>query len=176
MSGELSSEILDCLVVCGAKLIRSYPDTKKSLEFTISLSGKYEHFTSKEAKVAFLWLLGLWCGKITESGNILEYFRNKFDTLSSDVQLQLLNSGVKMYIREIEPVESILSELLQSIAEKSDYPDLRDRAFFYWRILSETDSKLPEELVFTEYPAIKYEESIKPSEAYYIKQLPNLGR
>jgi len=81
-----------------------------------------------------------------------------------------------MYIKEIEPVESILSALLQSIAESSDYPDLRDRAFFYWRILSESDSALAKDLVFTALPAIKFEEQIKHSEKYYINMLKTIGK
>jgi hypothetical protein len=73
-------------------------------------------------------------------------------------------------------VESILSELLQSIAESSDYPDLRDRAFFYWRILREGESDLPMNLVFTEMPAIKYEEQIKHSKKHWESLLKNIGK
>jgi len=34
MTGEENSDILDCLSICSAKLIRSFPDSKKSLELT----------------------------------------------------------------------------------------------------------------------------------------------
>ena len=157
-------------------MIRSYPDSKKSLEFTKSLSEKHEDLNCNDAKISFLWLLGVWCTSVTNSGQILQFYREKFENLSYDVQLQLLNSGVKMYIKEIEPVESILSALLQEIAESSDYPDLRDRAFFYWRILSESDGTLAEDLVFTELPNIKFDEQIKHNQAYYIDQLKSVGK
>ena len=178
ISGEINSDILDQLAICGTKIIRAYPSTKKAQEFTQSLASKFKHLSISAAKVAFLYLLGIYCSKITEAGSILEYFRSKFDSLSSEVQLQLFNSAVKMYIKEIEPVESILSELLESIANNSDYPDQRDRAFFYWRIqsVSESNLELPKDLVFTEYPAITLPEQKTMTEAECYKKLPEIGR
>ena len=63
--------------------------------------------------MAFIWLLGEYCEKVEGSGPILEHFSNNFFSQTSAVQLQVLNSGIKMYLNEISPIDQVLQNLLQ---------------------------------------------------------------
>lgn len=56
---------------------------------------------------------------------------------SLQVQLQLLTATVKLFLKK--PTESgqrMISQVLSAATNESDNPDLRDRAYIYWRLLS----------------------------------------
>lgn len=59
-----------------------------------------------------------------------------------------------MYLLQIEPIDSVMSELIQSISDKSTNPDLRDRGYIYWRLLYKDDEKA-KEIIFNEQQAVE---------------------
>lgn len=61
------------------------------------------------------------------------------------VQLQLLTSCVKLYLKYPGKCEELIMKLLQSAIESFN-PDVRDRAYIYWRLLS-TDPEMAKNLV-----------------------------
>ena len=69
----------------------------------------------------------------------------------------MLNSGIKMYLNEISPIDEVLQTLLQQISDKSTSPDLRDRGYIYWRLLFQNAEKASE-VVFNDIPPILIEE------------------
>ncbi|CAD8078320.1 unnamed protein product [Paramecium sonneborni] len=62
------------------------------------------------------------------------------------VQLQLLTSGVKLYIKYPSLCSALIQQLINS-AKDSFNPDVRDRTYIYWRLLS-TDPEAVRNLVF----------------------------
>lgn len=54
----------------------------------------------------------------------------------SQVQLQVLVATVKIFLKMPEGNDGLLQHVLKMCAEESDNPDLRDRAYLYWRLLS----------------------------------------
>jgi AP-1 complex subunit beta-1 len=52
------------------------------------------------------------------------------------VQLQLLSATVKTFLRRPDEAKDMVSKILPLAAENADNPDLRDRAYIYWRLLS----------------------------------------
>jgi vesicle coat complex subunit len=52
------------------------------------------------------------------------------------VQLEIISSAVKIYLKFSNAFESLITDLLTIATENIDNPDVRDRAFIYWRILS----------------------------------------
>lgn len=54
----------------------------------------------------------------------------------------MLTSIVKIFLIYPEEISEIITELLEMASTKCESPDVRDRAFIYWRILSIDPEKL----------------------------------
>lgn len=157
------SEYFNDIAIGASIIIRALPKVKGGTELVKELSKKYKMLREQESIVGFLWLLGEYCEKVEESGKILGHFSENFFTQTSAVQLQILNSGIKMYLNEIEPIDEVLQELLQRISDKSTSPDLRDRGYIYWRLLYQSPEKASE-VIFEEIPAINIDEDEEDEE------------
>jgi len=49
------------------------------------------------------------------------------------VKCQILNNCVKNFLTKPDECEEIVKVCLQKDAEESENPDVRDRAYIYWR-------------------------------------------
>ena len=63
-------------------------------------------------------------------------FDSDSDEEDSAVQLQLLTAAVKCFLKNPEDTQEMVQRALDMATEESDNPDLRDRGFIYWRLLS----------------------------------------
>lgn len=53
------------------------------------------------------------------------------------VQLQLLTATVKLFLKKpTDNVQRMIQLVLSCATNETDNPDLRDRAYVYWRLLS----------------------------------------
>lgn len=69
------------------------------------------------------------------------------------VQLQLLTASVKFFLKKPDEGESLITSLLKTATEECPNPDLRDRAYIYWRLLS-SDPEATKQVVLCEKPLI----------------------
>jgi len=72
------------------------------------------------------------------------------------VQLQLLTSIVKLFLKRPTDTQELVQQVLSLATQDSENPDLRDRGFIYWRLLS-TDPAAAKEVVLAEKPLISEE-------------------
>jgi vesicle coat complex subunit len=57
--------------------------------------------------------------------------------LLPQVQLQLLTATVKLFLKKpTDSVQRMIQLVLSAATNETDNPDLRDRAYVYWRLLS----------------------------------------
>ena len=92
------------------------------------------------------------------------------------VQLQILSTAVKIYITHPDNFLEQLSTLFKTASENTDNPDLRDRAFIYWRLLNLGDLELAKEIVMGEKPQTQEEEDNGPMNAELAEKLiPQIG-
>lgn len=77
-----------------------------------------------------------------------------FETEERIVQLEILSSAVKVFIKYPDEFETLISDLLTVATEYVSNPDVRDRAFIYWRMLS-TDPGKTKNVVFGYRPQAK---------------------
>lgn len=84
--------------------------------------------TETEAKEAAAWLLGEYAEEIYK-GAIQTFHRwiETFNTEERAVQLQILTSAVKVFIKYPDECESLISQLLTIATERVGNPDVRDR-------------------------------------------------
>jgi len=72
------------------------------------------------------------------------------------VQLALLTATVKLFIKRPTAGQELVPKVLKWATESVDNPDLRDRGYIYWRLLS-TDPAAAQGIVLSEKPPISTE-------------------
>jgi len=80
-----------------------------------------------------------------------------------EVQLALLTATVKLFIQRPTKAQELVPKVLKWATEDTDNPDLRDRGYMYWRLLS-SDMTTAKEVVMGEKPPITAEsEKLDPA-------------
>lgn len=132
-------------------ILRRYPGRYEMIirEILDSISD----LDDSEAKAAFIWILGEHAERIESAFAQLSEFCQGFLDEPSNVQLQLLTAAVKLFLKRPEQAETLISALLKTATEKCPSPDVRDRAYIYWRLLS-TDPAATRQLVLSEKPPV----------------------
>lgn len=142
-------------------IFRKYPNQYESIIGTLC-----EHLDSldePEAKAAMVWVIGQYAARIENSDALLEDFLWSFAEEPVEVQLALLTATVKLFIQRPTRGQDLVPRVLKWATEETDNPDLRDRAYMYWRLLS-TDVALAKRVVMGEKPPITAEsEKLDPA-------------
>merc|ERR1712087_54120 len=63
------------------------------------------------------------------------------------------SSGVKLFLKRPAETQKMVQDVLTLATQDSDNPDLRDRGYIYWRLLS-TDPEAAKQVVLAEKPHI----------------------
>ena len=88
-------------------------------------------------QASMIWIIGEYAERIDNADELLESFLETFPEETSGVQLQLLTATVKLFLkRPNEAAQKMISLVLSCATNETDNPDLRDRAYIYWRLLS----------------------------------------
>ncbi|KAL3955725.1 AP-2 adaptor complex subunit beta [Purpureocillium lilacinum] len=135
-------------------IFRKYPNQYESIIGTLC-----EHLDSldePEAKAAMVWVIGQYADRIENSDVLLEEFLYSFAEEPVEVQLALLTATVKLFIQRPTKGQELVPKVLKWATEETDNPDLRDRAYMYWRLLS-TDMNAARQIVMGEKPPITAE-------------------
>lgn len=135
-------------------IFRKYPNQYESIIGTLC-----EHLDSldePEAKAAMVWVIGQYADRIENSEALLEDFLYSFSEEPVEVQLALLTATVKLFIQRPTKGQELVPKVLKWATEETDNPDLRDRAYMYWRLLS-TDLNAAKRIVMGEKPPITAE-------------------
>jgi len=135
-------------------IFRKYPNQYESIISTLC-----EHLDSldePEAKAAMVWVIGQYANRIENADQLLEDFLYSFHEEPVEVQLALLTATVKLFIQRPTKGQDLVPKVLKWATEETDNPDLRDRAYMYWRLLS-TDMEAAKRIVMGEKPPITAE-------------------
>ncbi|RHY24987.1 hypothetical protein DYB32_008578 [Aphanomyces invadans] len=91
------------------------------------------------AKCAVIWMLGEFGQDLRRAPYVLERLIDAFaDEIASSVQLQLLSASLKLFFKRPPEMQSMLGRLLQAAMDESQHNvDVKDRALFYYRLLSQ---------------------------------------
>lgn len=127
-------ELLPRVVTSCNNIVRKYPDLLV-LETLISEHGA-DAVAEEEARVSLIWMLGEFCDFVEDGKKIIKVFIDELMSHEQTVQMAILSAVVKMFLRDPAGMERTLSDVLDTLTTRSDDPDLRDRAYAYWRLLS----------------------------------------
>jgi AP-2 complex subunit beta-1 len=128
------SYIVQEATVVFRNIFRKYPNQYESVIGTLC-----EHLDSldePEAKAAMIWVIGQYADRIENSDELLEDFLFTFADETVEVQLALLTATVKLFVQRPSKGQALVPKVLKWATEETDNPDLRDRGYMYWRLLS----------------------------------------
>ncbi|CAK7901860.1 AP-2 complex subunit beta [[Candida] anglica] len=115
-------------------ILRRYP-AKYNFAIT-ELLRHYKLIDETDSKTALIWILGQYCTEISNAAEIIEYLTNNFKDEPTEVQYASLTTATKLYFQVPEKGEKLVLRVLKCATEEVDNPDVRDRGFFYWRLIS----------------------------------------
>lgn len=115
-------------------IFRRYPNKYESIIST--LCENLDSLDEPEARASMIWIIGEYAERIDNAAELLESFLEGFQDENSQVQLQLLTSIVKLFLKRPTDTQELVQQVLSLATQDSDNPDLRDRGYIYWRLLS----------------------------------------
>ncbi|ODV77476.1 Adaptor protein complex beta subunit [Suhomyces tanzawaensis NRRL Y-17324] len=148
-----SNECVDCIcdlisngipyiiqesVIVIKNILRRYP---RKFNFAIDVLVKhYKYIDEPDSKTAMIWILGQYCEGIPDVYSIFEEFISTFKEDPIEVQSATLTAVTKYYLKMPQQGEALVLKVLKWATEEIDNPDIRDRGFFYWRLLSSEEA------------------------------------
>jgi vesicle coat complex subunit len=116
-------------------IFRRYPSKYESI--LVELFKNIANIDEPEAKSAIIWIIGAYIEIIPTANKLMEGYLDGFKEDTTDVQIQIMTSCIKLYV--VRPAEGgpLVKKLFQ-IIETIDNPDIRDRGYFYWRMLNKS--------------------------------------
>lgn len=135
-------------------IFRKYPQRYEGIIPTLCAS--LEELDEPEAKASLIWILGEYADKIDNADELIGTFLDNYaeepiqvslciiDRVarfssggpSKQVQLQALTAVVKLFLQKPDSAQALVQRVLALATKTADSPDLRDRAYIQWRLLS----------------------------------------
>ncbi|VDD74271.1 unnamed protein product [Mesocestoides corti] len=142
-------------------IFRKYPNKYESI--IANLCENLDTLDEPEARASMIWIIGEYAERIDNADELLQSFLDGFHDENTQVQLQLLTAIVKLFLKRPSDTQELVQNVLGLATLESDNPDLRDRGYIYWRLLS-TDPAVAKEVVLAEKPLISEEtDLLEPS-------------
>lgn len=129
--------LLSCCSVLTSNIqdiFRKYPSTYEGVIPT--LCANLDELDEPEAKASLIWIIGEYANKIENADDLLTLFVDSFTEEAYPVQLQTLTAVVKLFLKKPDSSQGIVQRILNTATKDCDSPDVRDRAYIYWRLLS----------------------------------------
>lgn len=140
------------VIVVIKDIFRKYPGYEGIIP---TLCKCIDELDEPNARASLIWIVGEYAEKISNAGDILGGFVDGFSEEFTQTQLQILTAVVKLFLKRPQAAQGLVQKVLQAATADSDNPDIRDRAFVYWRLLSNTtDQNAPKNIVLSEKPPI----------------------
>ncbi|KAK4686995.1 AP-1 complex subunit beta-1, partial [Tremellales sp. Uapishka_1] len=128
------SYVVQEAVIVIKDIFRKYPHSYEGIIPT--LCANLDELDEPEAKASLIWIIGEYAEKIENADELLGTFLEAFKEESYPVQLQTLTAIVKLFLKKPDESQAIVQKVLQAATKDCDSPDVRDRAYIYWRLLS----------------------------------------
>ncbi|PPQ90194.1 hypothetical protein CVT25_001374 [Psilocybe cyanescens] len=128
------SYVVQEAVVVMKDIFRKYPSTYEGI--IPVLCSNLDELDEPEAKASLIWIIGEYANTIDNADELLGIFVDSFTEEAYPVQLQTLTAVVKLFLKKPDSSQAIVQKILNTATKDCDSPDVRDRAYIYWRLLS----------------------------------------
>jgi len=170
LKSRVSYVVQECVVVI-KDLFRKYPGKFEAI--LKDLCDNLKILEEPEAKASMVWIVGQYVEIIENADQILYEFIKGFKDEASVVQLQVLTSCVKLYLTRPSDGQEMVMEVLKIATTECENPDLRDRAYIYWRLMAK-DMNVAKAVILAEKPPIS-DTSYTLDSALLDKLVENIG-
>jgi AP-1 complex subunit beta-1 len=120
-------------VVVIKDIFRKYPGYEGIIP---TLCQCIDELDEPNARASLIWIVGEYAEKIDNAGEILGNFVDTFAEEFTQTHLQILTAVVKLFLKKPDQAQGLVTKVLQAATAENDNPDIRDRAYVYWRLLS----------------------------------------
>ena len=176
------------VIVVIKDIFRRYPGYEGIIP---TLCSCIDDLDEPNARGSLIWIVGEYAEKISNAGDILagfvEGFNEEFTQVSLELhsdacvlhtdtwqtQLQILTAVVKLFLKRPDQSQGLVQKVLQAATAENDNPDVRDRAYVYWRLLS-SDPQIAKNIVLAQRPQIQSTIPVLPAPLLE-RLLPNLS-
>ncbi|KAK3058308.1 beta-adaptin [Extremus antarcticus] len=138
------------VIVVIKDIFRKYPGYEGIIP---TLCSCIDDLDEPNARGSLIWIVGEYAEKISNAGDILAGFVDGFNEEFTQTQLQILTAVVKLFLKKPDESQGLVQKVLQAATAESDNPDIRDRAYVYWRLLS-SDPQIAKNIVLSARPQI----------------------
>ncbi|KAL8291497.1 hypothetical protein RQP46_002475 [Phenoliferia psychrophenolica] len=150
ISTRVSYVVQESIVVI-KDIFRKYPERYEGIIPTLCAS--LEELDEPEAKASLIWILGEYAAKIDNADELIGTFLDNYAEEPIQVQLQALTAVVKLFLQKPEAAQALVQRVLALATKTADSPDLRDRAYIQWRLLS-SDTEAAKAVILASRPPI----------------------
>ncbi|TPX69947.1 hypothetical protein SpCBS45565_g02124 [Spizellomyces sp. 'palustris'] len=165
------SHVVQEAIVVIKDIFRKYPNRYEGI--IPALCENLDTLDEPEAKASLIWIVGEYADRIDNATELLEFFLEGFKDETSVVQLQLISASVKLFLKKPGAAQEIVQRILTTATQGCDNPDIRDRAYIYWRLLS-SNPQTAKAVVLAEKPPIEAD-TATVSESLLDELLHNIG-
>ncbi|EAS00364.2 adaptin amine-terminal region family protein (macronuclear) [Tetrahymena thermophila SB210] len=161
------------IIIAMQKIYRKYPSKikhEKSLEVLINI---VDLATEEQAKAAASWIIGEYAEFIPKVVELINTRISEFLQEQRGVQLEILTAAIKILLKYPDEGQHFIQNLLEQASYKTENPDVRDRAFIYWRMLS-IDTEKVKDTVICKMPSIQ-EDNYSNDTEFTDKMIDSLG-
>ncbi|EPE05137.1 ap-1 adaptor complex subunit beta-1 [Ophiostoma piceae UAMH 11346] len=138
------------VVIVIKDILRKYPGYEGVIRTIVE---HIDELDEPDARSSLIWIVGEYAEKISNADEILIGFVDGFMEEFTQTQLQILTAVVKLFLKKPSANQSLVQRVLQMATAENDNPDIRDRAYVYWRLLS-GDLEVAKSIVLSQKPAI----------------------
>lgn len=137
LGGGVSYVVQEAAIVL-KNILRKYP---KRFDYAIEhITRHYDVVEESEAKAAIAWIVGQHAKQIPNAEQVLRHIVQTFSEEQLEVQYACLTAVVKFYVKLPIQGEALVLQVLKWATEESDNADVRDRGFFYWRLITSEEN------------------------------------
>ncbi|KAL2285623.1 hypothetical protein FJTKL_07647 [Diaporthe vaccinii] len=138
------------VIVVIKDILRKYPGYEGVIP---TLCNHIDELDEPNARGSLIWIVGEYAEKINNADEILSGFVDEFMEEFTQTQLQILTAVVKLFLKKPSNNQGLVQKVLQQATADNDNPDIRDRAYVYWRLLS-GDLDVAKNIILSQKPAI----------------------
>ncbi|SCZ94671.1 BZ3500_MvSof-1268-A1-R1_Chr12-3g04035 [Microbotryum saponariae] len=150
ISTRVSYVVQESIIVI-KDIFRKYPQRYEGIIPTLCAS--LDELDEPEAKASLIWILGEYASNIDNAAELIGSFLTNYGEEPIQVQLQALTAVVKLFLQRPDEAQALVQRVLALATKTADNPDLRDRAYIQWRLLS-SDTEAAKRVILASRPPI----------------------
>ena len=148
---QKSNLILQESIIVIKDIFRRYPNKYEGI--LSELFSEIKTIDEPESRAALVWILGEYIEDMENGAEILNtFFLDNFREETPQVQLQLITACVRLCLFDPDQGKDLVMKVFQMLEDMENI-DIRDRGYFYWRLLSH-NPEVAKEILLRPKPSI----------------------